>query len=262
MKPDKAIEILNRQIERGDELRTKRRGSPEFKKWHRDTEVAIERIFGVGSRHTNDFTSIRYTLGAFSTATPDSRFQEAYVSGINNALQIIKSMIDEIKEYEEEGDDDLDFKSEKMLENLFQRFHLAARQLRSRYSGRPTIEVEDEYDVQDLLHSFLHLFFEDVRKEEWTPSYAGGSSRVDFLLKQEKIVIEVKKTRKSLSEADIGAQLIVDIARYQSHPDCEALICFVYDPEGRIGNPVGLESDLESGTSSMPVRVIVGPKGF
>jgi hypothetical protein len=80
-----------------------------------------------------------------------------------------------------------------IVENICNRFHLVCRRLRTRYSDRPTIEIEDEYDVQDLLHALLHLHFDDIRREEWTPSYAGGSSRVDFLLKSEQIVIEVKK---------------------------------------------------------------------
>jgi len=125
-------------------------------------------------------------------------------------------------------------------------FHLVARQLRKRHSNRATLEIEDEYDVQDLFHALLRLFFEDIRAEEWTPSYAGGSSRVDFLLQQEKIVVELKKTRNGLGEKEVGNQLLIDIARYQSHPDCKNLICFVYDPEGRIGNPKGLENDLNN----------------
>ena len=66
------------------------------------------------------------------------------------------------------------------------------------------MEVDDEYDVQYLTHALLLLDFEDVRPEEWTPSYAGGSSRMDFLMKAEKIVLEVKKTRKGLKAKEIG----------------------------------------------------------
>jgi glucan phosphorylase len=62
------------------------------------------------------------------------------------------------------------------------RFHLVARQLRERHNERSTLQIEDEYDVQDLLHALLKINFEDVRAEEVCPSYAGGSSRVDFLL--------------------------------------------------------------------------------
>ena len=54
------------------------------------------------------------------------------------------------------------------------RFHLVARQLRKRHDDRSTLDISDEYDVQDLLHSLLCLFFDDIRSEEGTPSYAGS----------------------------------------------------------------------------------------
>ncbi|KAA0180959.1 hypothetical protein FX016_13315 [Cupriavidus gilardii] len=148
-----------------------------------------------------------------------------------------------------------------LIEFVCLRFHYVARQLRSRHAGRSTLSIEDEYDAQDLFHALLKLHFDDIRAEEWTPSYAGGASRVDFLLKDEQIIVELKKTRASLSDKNIGEQLIVDVTRYRAHPDCKALICFVYDPEGRIGNPVGLERDLETMAVGLKTRVIVAPKG-
>lgn len=69
--------------------------------------------------------------------------------------------------------------------------------LRSRREDRPTLDVSDEYDVQDLLHALLRLYFEDVRPEEWTPSYAGKSSRTDFLLPEIDPVVETKKPEKA-----------------------------------------------------------------
>ena len=69
---------------------------------------------------------------------------------------------------------------------------MVARQLVRRHQDRSTLLIEDEYDVQDLLHSLLSIFFDDIRPEEWTPSYAGKSSRVDFFLKPHGIVIELK----------------------------------------------------------------------
>ncbi|MCZ8227650.1 MAG: hypothetical protein O9249_00855, partial [Burkholderiaceae bacterium] len=65
---------------------------------------------------------------------------------------------------------------QRLLDELDQtilRFHAVAVQLRDRYSGRPTLDVNDEYDVQDLMHALLRLHFDDVRPEEWVPSYAG-----------------------------------------------------------------------------------------
>lgn len=149
-----------------------------------------------------------------------------------------------------------------LVEQVCSRFHLIARQIRTRHGDRETLAVEDEYDVQDLLHSLLHIYFDDIRKEEWTPSYAGGSSRVDFLLKDDSLIVEVKKTRKGLKAKEVGEQLIIDIARYQAHPNCKKLICFVYDPDGWISNPRGVENDLNGKNGELEVKALIVPKGY
>jgi hypothetical protein len=139
------------------------------------------------------------------------------------------------------------------------RFHRVVRQLRQRREDRPTLDVGDEYDVQDLLHALLQLHFDDICPEEWTPSYAGGAARMDFLLKDYGIVIETKKTRSGLKSKDVGSQLIEDLARYKQAPDCRKLVCFVYDPEERITNRDGLIRDLEALDNEIEVKAIVSP---
>lgn len=136
--------------------------------------------------------------------------------------------------------------AENVLSLIFDNFHKVARQLRTRHKNRNTIEMKDEYDVQDLLHAILLIHFADIRDEEWTPSYAGGSVRTDFLLKNEQIVLEVKKTRQSMTAKKLGEELIIDIEKYREHPNCEKLFCFVYDPEGLLGNPTAIMNDLNN----------------
>lgn len=257
-----AISKLEEQIDEISEIKKYERFSPQYKKWKRDTEVAIENIFGSDTRHLDDFQSIRYSLMAFSTGTPDSKFQRRFIKGLDNAEQVLSSLIDEIEEYWEDNPDGQRPGVFSRVEHICDRFHGISRRLRNRYDNRQTIEVEDEYDVQDLMHALLTLDFEDIRREEWTPSYAGGSARLDFLLKNHSIVIEVKKTRKGLGEKQVGDQLLVDIGRYQVHENCTSLICFVYDPEGRIGNPTGLESDLSGERDGLNVKAIIAPKNF
>jgi hypothetical protein len=150
-----------------------------------------------------------------------------------------------------------------LIENICNRFHAVVRQLRGRYNDRPTLDVSDEYDVQDLLHALFQIYFDDIRPEEYTPTYAGGRSRTDFLLKNECILVEVKKTRAGLTARELGEQLLIDIARYSEHPDSKVLICFVYDPDGRIVNARGVEADLEKrSTEMMRVRVLIRPIGI
>jgi hypothetical protein len=145
----------------------------------------------------------------------------------------------------------------ELIERVVRRFHRIARQLKHRHNDRTSINVSDEYDVQDILHAVLRGLFDDVRPEEYTPSYAGGSARMDFLLKAEQVVLECKFTSSSLRDKQVGEQLLVDIGRYQNHPDCRSLICFVYDPSGYLKNPNGLEVDLSKTHGKINVKVIV-----
>lgn len=262
MKKTEAIEKLKTLKERAEPLLNIKSGSQDFKKWHRDTEIAIERIFGEGTRHSQDFDDINYSLSFFLNSTPDYEFENAYKIGVNTAITIIESFIDEINEYWEEEHTETapqEIGAVEKVKLIIRRFHQVARQVRSRHSGRPTIEIEDEYDVQDLFHGLLKLYFDDIRAEEYTPSYAGSASRVDFLLKPEQIVIEIKKTRKGLGAKEIGEQLIVDSQRYQSHPNCGQLLCFVYDPDGRVANPRGIENDLTKEINGVHITVFITP---
>jgi len=184
--------------------------------------------------------------------------QKGYRGTVESGIGILSSIKEDF-ENESIPESKLSLSSIDLLVNIVSKFHKVARQLRSRYNSRETLNVADEYDVQDLLHSLLVLNFDDIRPEEWTPSYAGKSSRMDFLLKNEKIVIEVKKTRNGLGAKELGGQLIEDIERYQTHPDCKTLVCFVYDPEGLIANPKGIENDL-SRTEPIDVRVFIRPE--
>ena len=155
---------------------------------------------------------------------------------------------------------DIEIDFESILCNIFDHFHACALQLRRRHAGRNTLTIGDEYDVQDLLHAILKLHFSDVRPEEWTPSYAGNSNRMDFLLREANIAIEVKMTRDNLKDKEIGEQLIIDIAKYKQHPNVNVLYCFVYDPNSNIYNPVGLENDLNQQSSDdFKVKVFVRP---
>ena len=145
------------------------------------------------------------------------------------------------------------------LYHMLRHFDLLVRQLESRYAGREPLYITDEYDVQYILHALLCALFSDVRPEEVCPSYAGASSRLDFLLKDEKVVIETKMASASLKDKQIGEQLIIDIERYQAHPDCKTLVCLVYNPEHHLRNPVGIENDLRRKTDTLKVVVFVVP---
>lgn len=210
------------------------------------------------------FTKIKFLVG--SCLSPENEFYCKICSLTQNSLsntETLVKILGTILEYEEKGILAFNYKENStmsigVLYSILERFNDIVKQLRKRYDGRPTLDVSDEYDVQDLLHSLLKIFYDDIRKEEWTPSYAGKCSRQDFLIKKEKCVIETKKTRQGLTEKELGDELLIDIARYKSHPDCLLLVCFIYDPDSRISNPVGVIDDLEKANDGF-VKVIINP---
>lgn len=259
MNAEETIEKIKKKIARIEELCQKPRFCPEFKKWHRETTVLLQRIFGVDSYQLNDFTKIPFVYKGVHMLGDDGPFERRYRTALKEAAAILTSIYEEVEEF---GIDLVGEPSKPLtvIDNIIKRFHSVARQLRVRYEQRPTLDISDEYDVQDLLHALLRLFFKDIRPEEWTPSYGGTCSKMDFLLRDEEVVIEVKKTRKSLKQKEIVDQLIIDIARYEEHPHCKTLICFVYDPEGWIGNSSAIVSDLEKRQSKIGVRVFVQPE--
>lgn len=236
--------------------------SHEFKLWRKKTLAALEHVFGAESAKLRDFMLIRFALPPHRIPKPVETIRAYYQTALDNADCTLEALIDETEQFWASPDDATtkEFNCDGSLTRLFNRFHLVARQLKQRHDDRNTIEINDEYDVQDLLHAMLRVEFDDVRPEEWTPSYAGKSSRTDFLLKNEQVFIEVKMARKGLDGKVLGEQLTVDIAYYKGHADCKSLYCFVYDPDNQVRNPRGFENDLSREHDGLPVQVFVRPE--
>lgn len=136
-------------------------------------------------------------------------------------------------------------KVEDLLLVLLRGLRRAMHPLTHRRKGAQHLTFTSEYDVQDLLHALLRPWVSDIRPEEYTPSYAGSSTRMDFLLPAHSVVIELKFVRDRAHAKHIGDELIIDIEHYQAHPKCESLWCVVYDPHYLLTNAEGLRSDLE-----------------
>lgn len=223
--------------------------------------VAVERNIPSGNRYEN-------ITGIFDISIDDDGVKflkqktSFYGHGLDDLLDAIMNELGRLPwlHSKKQTTPDKPTSAFQKAENIIKKFNQVARQIRHRYANRETLIIQDEYDVQDLIHSILKISFDDIRPEEHTPSYAGASSRMDFLLKKEKIVIEAKMASNKLTDKVIGEQLLIDISRYQSHPDCKRLICFVYDPDGFIRNPIALENDLSGKHNDLDVNVLVVPQ--
>lgn len=261
MEKSNAISKLGSLVDRANALEFKTGNSQVIVKWKRDADAAIRNIFGIGSHHIKEFESLNYSLSNIDEMDLLLILDDSD-KVLNSSITFLNSMKDEVQEFWKDSDENMedDSLANRHVELIMNRFHQVCRQLSHRYSNRNTLNISDEYDVQDLFHALLKLYFDDIRPEEYTPSYAGAASRTDFLLKSEQIIIELKKSRKTLKAKEVGEQLIVDSQRYQAHPDCKRIICFVYDPEGFIANPKGIENDLSKEMNGIPVSVFIRPE--
>ncbi|TKB78951.1 MAG: hypothetical protein E8D42_05935 [Nitrospira sp.] len=140
------------------------------------------------------------------------------------------------------------------------RFHSVARQLRLRKDYRPTLEVDDDHDLQDLLCALLKVEFDEVSTDEWTPPYTGGTPRTTLLVNRDQIAIVAKKTGPGVTTKELADQVAADTAYYRAQGRCATVFCFIYDPEGRIGSPKRLETTLTSVSEHCRVEVLVAPK--
>lgn len=148
-------------------------------------------------------------------------------------------------------------KVEELLEIVVRGLRRAMHPLTHRRKGVQPLSFGNEYDVQDLLHALLRPWIGDIRPEEFTPSYAGSSTRMDFLLPAHELVIETKIVRDRAHAKRIGDELIIDIEHYRRHPSCRTLWCVVYDPDHLITNAQGLRDDLDGKRKSKDGEVTV-----
>jgi len=191
--------------------------------------------------------------------------QDDYGERLSNQLRAIEQYA---KQLEEKAADEASQAPPKPAEiaaidkvlHLIGRFSRAVNHLKERRGQRPPLIMQDEFDVQYLLLPLLDVYFDDVRPEDAVPSVAGQNSRIDFVLPDENIALEVKMTRPNLRDSEIGDELSADIMRYQKREDVKALIAFIYDPAGFLKNPDGLERDLTKSHNLLNVKVVVRPK--
>jgi hypothetical protein len=163
--------------------------SGKFEEWEHSVRSAFRRLYGDRCEHLKAFDDISYNPVLFTDTTPDSVFKDEFLGGIKSAQGIVRSAIHEFTDYEiaelasspdpastppNSGNATLSDPLQ-LVRLICERFYLVATQLRIRHQDRPTLEIHDEYDVQDLMHGLLHLYFDDIRPEEWCPSMPGNA---------------------------------------------------------------------------------------
>ena len=250
MDKNEKIKYLEDRIKEGEGIKIIY-NSPELTTWGEVVRVALINIFPSKNYAERFYSALNQNFtGSISRHDTQANIEFKYNKFrrycFDKATAFLKSKIRELQDWPE---DELAIANEKSVSIseillIIDRFDLITKQLRQRHDSRETLDISDEYDVQDLFHALLKLYLDDIRAEEWTPSYAGSSSRIDFFIPELELAIEIKKTRKGLGNKEAKEQLAIDKDHYRCKESIKHLICFVYDPDGRIQNPRGFEKGL------------------
>lgn len=149
------------------------------------------------------------------------------------------------------------------LVSALEQFQECVRYLNTRRSKGAVINIDGEDDVQDVLFLMLRPWVADLTPENPTDRVASRFTIKDFLSKELKAVVEAKYIRDGRHGREISKELHDDIETYRTHPDCEHLIFFIYDPDSLIPDLAALKRQIEGqrsyGTKTLQVYSVVKP---
>jgi hypothetical protein len=127
---------------------------------YRFREIVIELVDFINdhipnSKHHSTMIANYYNEGISNWLGSSSYASVEQVKGVVNAVitriernpSLFESASGEITV------DDVEEKRSGGIETITSRFHSVVMQMRHRYKNRPTLDVHDEYDVQDFFHS-------------------------------------------------------------------------------------------------------------
>ena len=258
----KAISLLANQIEEIQKIQKNNLG--EFNlygviEFIHTTARLLETIYGENDKHSADYTRI------INGISPDKPGFGIHVTNVSRA--ILRSNIKEIQlnmenpEFQEPIKDIKSNNSDETILFIFSKFHNIAKILERNRKNCSCFSINNEYDVQLLIYSLLTLGFEHIRVEEPTGSHAGSASRMDFVLDDEKTIIEIKYAFEGHVDNEIGKELLLDIAKYGANGKYSKFFCLIYDPNNKIRNAPILKKDLEAHKGeNFDITVVIEPK--
>ena len=129
-----------------------------------------------------------------------------------------------------------DIEQKIILDNIFDLIFNHLKESIIEFEKRTNYNVTNEKQLQDLIYSILRALFDSIEFEDPTEKMCGKSNRLDFVLKDHHIIIEVKYVRDKDHGKKISEELSVDYPRYANSPYGNKIINYIYDPDKNIDN--------------------------
>ncbi len=144
--------------------------------------------------------------------------------------------------------------------HILSNFQYSVKGITERRKGKTKFEINDEYDVQDIVYLMLKGIFHDLQVENPFMKRAGKSSKIDLISTKEKIAIETKMMLDKYTSKEIIKQLKIDIIDYSTWREMRDLVIFVYDPRNKISDNSEfseLSGVTENGGTRYKVHVVI-----
>lgn len=194
--------------------------------------------------------------------TQNELLDEAIGDIINNDIDIKTLIILEDLEKSLLKTKYLNQDANELVRNVLNNFSNAIKKVtQNRRKGHDNYQINDEYDVQDILYVILKSVFPNLKDEDPIQKNGGKGTRIDLILREQEILIEVKMIKISdYKESKFIDELKIDIESYHGSPWIKTLFCFVYDPFNKtrdIANFRDLNGTREKIGKKFNVEVIV-----
>jgi len=124
-------------------------------------------------------------------------------------------------------------------------FDACVRYLNTRRSVGAVINIQSESDVQDVLYLLLRPWIVDLVYESPADKSANRYVIKDFSSAAGRFVLDAKYIRDKDHGRLISKELHDDIEMYRTHPKCDDLVFFVYDPDSLIPDQRALREAIE-----------------
>lgn len=145
------------------------------------------------------------------------------------------------------------------IRRLCKRLPLALGAIRNRRKGKSPYQINDEYDVHDLLLYTLRAYYEGVIDEDPLSKVADSrSGKLDIGLPELGILIEIKYSRSAADQRRFVEEISEDLVFYPKWPHLKTLIFYVYNSRV-LKNPEALAEFAghhERGACEFEVEVI------
>lgn len=159
MDKEKAINALNELIDEFNKLKD----TSYYENTYYYNKMVSEELYDALFSKTKSLLKLILKDDENDSIKTISNLDIHYLSNVERIEKILNDIIEYIEKDYIVLEENKNLSIDNTFDIIFGNFHDVVKKLKNRYKNRNTLDVKDEYDVQDLLFAILQMFFKDIR---------------------------------------------------------------------------------------------------